>query len=142
MILLGDFNVESTEKHMKDFSLIYSCKKIIRDKTCCKSPENVMRIGLIMTNTPISFQNLQTIETELSNFHNICFTVLKFFRTKQKPHIQFRSYKKFLNDASINDLRNTFFQFSSSWENCSFGKLKKTVEVTLKKHVLLNKKIC
>ena len=30
-----------------------------------------------------------------------------------------------------------FFQFSSSWKNCSFEKLKKTIDVTLKKHAPL-----
>ena len=28
MILMGDFNVEPTEKHVKDFSLIYNFKNI------------------------------------------------------------------------------------------------------------------
>ena len=30
MILMGDFNVEPTEKHVKDFSLIYNFKNIIK----------------------------------------------------------------------------------------------------------------
>ena len=34
LIFLGDFNVEPTGKHMKDFSLIHNCKYIVRDKTC------------------------------------------------------------------------------------------------------------
>ena len=39
LILLGDFNLESTEKDMKDFSLIYNCKNIIRDKACYENAE-------------------------------------------------------------------------------------------------------
>ena len=57
LILLGGFNVEPTEKHVKDFSLIYNCKNIIRNKTYCKNPENPKCIDLTMTNTPKSFQN-------------------------------------------------------------------------------------
>ena len=41
LILLVNFNVEPIEKHMKDFSLIYNCKNIIRYKTCYKNPESV-----------------------------------------------------------------------------------------------------
>ena len=40
LIHLGDCNVEPTQKHMEDISLIYNCKHIIRDKTCYKKPEN------------------------------------------------------------------------------------------------------
>ena len=43
-MLLGDFNVEQTEKHMKDFSLIYNCKNIIRDKTCYKNTEKTQSV--------------------------------------------------------------------------------------------------
>ena len=114
LILLCDFN--PTGKHMKDFSLIYNCKNIIRYKACYKNPENPKYIDLIMTNMPKSFQNSLAIETGLSDFHKICLTVLKVFCIKQKPDIQYRSFEKFSNEAFINDLRNTFFQFSCSWE--------------------------
>ena len=70
-----------------------------------------------MTKMKKSFQNLQAIVTGLSDFQKMSLTVLKVFYTKQRPHItQCRSYKKFSNEASINDLRNTFFHFSSSWD--------------------------
>ena len=71
---------------MKDFWLIYNCKNIIRDK------------------------NPQPTEPESPDFLKMCLTVLKVFYTKEKPYIiQYRSYKKFLNKAFINDLQNTFF---------------------------------
>ena len=67
-------------------------------------------------------------------------TTLEVFHSKQKPHvIQYRSYKKFSNNVFVNVLRNTFFQFSFSWENCSFEKFKRTVDVTFKKHTPLKK---
>ena len=67
-ILLGDFTVEATEKHMKNFSLISNCKDIIRDKTCYKNPENPKCIDLIMINMTKS----QATETGLSDFHKMC----------------------------------------------------------------------
>ena len=79
-----------------------------------------------MTNMPKSFQNSQATKKGLPDFNKMCLTALKVLYAKQTPHIiQYRSYKKFSNDACINDLRNTFFQFCSNWENCSFEKLKK-----------------
>ena len=50
MILLGDFDVEPTEKHTKDVSPIYNSKNIIREKTCYKNPENPRCIDLIIKN--------------------------------------------------------------------------------------------
>ena len=80
-----------------------------------------ININLIMTNMTKYLQNSQAIETGLFDFHKMCLIVLKVFYTKQKQYfIQYRSYCNFSNEAFINDLRNTFFQFSSSWENYLF----------------------
>ena len=54
-----------------------------------------------MTNTPKSFQNSLAIETTLSDFGKICLTVSNVFHTNQKPHIHYRSYKKFSNEALL-----------------------------------------
>ena len=144
MIFLGDFNIELLEQLMKDFSPTYNCKNSIEDKTCYKNPENPKCTDLKMADMTKSFQNSWAIEAGLSDFHKMCFTVLKVFYTKQRPHIiQYRSYTKFSNKAFINDLQNTFFQFSCSCENCYFEKFKKkkkTVDVSLKKHAPLKKR--
>ena len=80
-----------------------------------------ININLIMTNMTKYLQNSQAIETGLFDFHKMCLIVLKVFYTKQKQYfIQYRSYCNFSNKAFINDLQNTFFQFSSSWENYLF----------------------
>ena len=63
LILLDDFNVDPTEQHMKDFSLIYNFKNTIWDKTYCKNPENPKCIDLIMTNMSKFFQNSPAVET-------------------------------------------------------------------------------
>ena len=42
------------------------------------------------------FQNISTIETGVSDFHNLVVTVLNMFNEKQKPKIiQYRNYKTF-----------------------------------------------
>ena len=114
MILLGDFNVELIEQHVKDFSLAYDCKNTFKDKTCYKNPENPKCIDLIMTNMLKAFEISLAIEAGLSYFNKVCFTVLNVFDTKHRPNIiQYRSYKKFSNEAFINDLENAFFQLKT-----------------------------
>ena len=50
VVLLGDFDVEPAEQHMKYYSLNYNCKNIISDKTYCKNPVNPRCIDLILRN--------------------------------------------------------------------------------------------
>ena len=84
LILLGDFNVETAEKHMKDFSLIYNCKNFVMDKTCYKNLENPKYIDPIMTNILKSFQNSLEIETELSDFSQNVFNCIESFLHQTK----------------------------------------------------------
>ena len=143
LILLDNFNVEPTEKHMKDFSLIYNCKNIIRDKTCYKNPaENPKCIDLIMTNTSKSFQNSQAIETGLSDFHKMCLTVLKVFYPKQKPllfNIEVLRYFQMKLLFLISKIR--FFNSALVGKTILLKNSKVTVDVILKKHALLKKDI-
>ena len=88
---------------MKDFSLIYNCKNIIKDKTCYKNPENPKCIDLIMTN-------------------HILFNI-GLTRNVQMKLLSMISEIHFFN-----------------WENYLFEKLKKTVDVALKKHAPLKKR--
>ena len=63
----------------------------------------------------LNAQNI--LKNSLKNLNRLIFAHIninsiqnKVFCTKQKPHIiQYRSYKKFSNEVSINDLRSTFF---------------------------------
>ena len=87
---------------------------------------------------PKSFQNSQAIKTGLSDSHKMHLTLLKVFYNEQKPLIQYRSCKKFTNEAFINHLQNAFFfQFSSRWENRSFQIFQKPVDVILTKNTPL-----
>ena len=96
VILLGDFNCESTELSMNDFCTIYNLKNLIKDPTCFKSPLHPSSIDLILTNKINYFQNSQTVETGLSDHHKMTVTVLKTFFQKQAPiTINYRDYKSF-----------------------------------------------
>ena len=40
LILLGDFTVETEEKHISDFMSVYNLKNLIRHKTCFRNSGN------------------------------------------------------------------------------------------------------
>ena len=77
VILLGHFNVEVEEKNLSNFMSVHNLKALIKQKTCFKNPENPTCIGLILTNSPRSFQNSSVFETGLSDFHKLTIIVLK-----------------------------------------------------------------
>ena len=62
-------------------------------------PENPSCIDLILTSNPISFQNSGVIDTGLSDFHKMTFTVMKTTFVKLKSNIiHYRDYRKFSNN--------------------------------------------
>ena len=106
-ILLGDFNCEPSEQPLEDFCHIFSCRNLIKEKTCFKNPQNPSCIDLILTNRSKSFQDSMVIEKSLSDFHKMSLTVMKVFYKKQKPNIiTYRSYKHFDNEAFLTDIQN------------------------------------
>lgn len=49
-ILLGDFKVETKEKHMSEFKSVHNLKNLIKRKTCFKNPKNSSCIDQVLTN--------------------------------------------------------------------------------------------
>ena len=68
--LMRNFKVKPNDATMKNFCQIYSCKNIIKDRTCFKNPINPTCIDLTVTNRPKSFQEPEVIKTGLSDFYN------------------------------------------------------------------------
>ena len=100
IMLLGDFNVKSSDPVLNDFCNVYNLFSFVKESTCFKNPYNLSCIDLFLTNRPQSFQNTLTIETGISDFHKMVITVMKVFYKKQKPKIiQYRSYKNFDNQG-------------------------------------------
>ena len=111
MILLGCFNVEVNDNHMKSFCENYGLKNLIKQSTCYKSPSNPTCIDVLLTNVPRSFPGTCVIETGLSDFHMITLTVMrKGFKKFQPRIINCRSYKHFSNEAYRESLVNKLFQ--------------------------------
>ena len=85
LVLLGDFNAEPEEESISEFLNLCNLKNLVKQNTCFKNPDKPTCIDLILTNCPRSFQNTDTFETGLSDFHKLTFTVLKQHFSKQKP---------------------------------------------------------
>ena len=86
---------------------MYNLKSSVKQKTCFKNSDNLSCIGLILTNSPRSFQDSSVFETGLSDFHKLTTTVLKQYFPKPKPKIvNYRDYRNFRNDEFRAELDN------------------------------------
>ena len=107
ILFLGDFNSETSENYLNDFCNAYNLRKMVKEETCFKNPENPSCIDLFLINRPRCFQNTVAVETGISDFHKMVVTVLKVFYKKQKPKIsQYRKYDNFNNDLFREELNN------------------------------------
>ena len=96
VLMLGDFNAQSTNANIKDFCDTYGLKHLITKPTCFKNVQNPTCIDLIMTNSPSSFQNSLCFETGVSDYHKLIVTVLRGSYRKLAPiKICHRNYNKF-----------------------------------------------
>ena len=93
VFLMGDFNVDEANIHIKDFCNLYKLKNLIKVPTCFKSPDNPKTINLILTNSVRSFQNSCALETGLFDFLKTTAIVLKSYLEKKQPKII--SYRDF-----------------------------------------------
>ena len=56
-VCMGDFNSEVSETALKNFCDLDKLKKLVREATCFKNPDNPSRIDLLLTNCSRSFQD-------------------------------------------------------------------------------------
>ena len=92
--IISDFNAETHKCHLKNFYELYDFRNLAKQRTCFKNPQNPACIDLLSTHKPHSFCNTCLIESLLSDFHKMTFTV---FKGKFKPKIvTYRDFKIFL----------------------------------------------
>ena len=116
----GDFNSEMHEYAMKEFTETYNLNNLVKDPTCFKNPLNPSLIDLILTNRSRSFQNTQTIETELSDHHKLIITVMRAFFPKQAPTIfTNRDTKHYDEDLFRNELLEELQNVNGGSVDCS-----------------------
>ena len=81
-MFIRDFNMTETEEQLKNFLELYSLKNLVKEPTCYKS-HMPKCIDLVLTNRNRSVQKATTVETGLSDFHEMVVTVLKTTFPKQ-----------------------------------------------------------
>ena len=96
LLLLGDYNCEEKDIVMEKFLCTYNLKNLVKKPTCFKNVNNPSTIDLIITNKSKSFFHTDVLETGLSDFHKMTFTILKSNYIKCNPKvITYRCFKKF-----------------------------------------------
>ena len=100
VLILGNFNVEVDDQNMKTFCDSYSLTCPTKQPICYKNPPHPKCIDLILTKMPRSFQTTCVIETELSDFHLMTWSVTRKSFKKLKPRVtNYRPYKHFSNEV-------------------------------------------
>ncbi len=137
-LMFGDFNTIETDQQIHDFMNNYSLKNLVKEPTCYKG-ENPRCIDLILTNRYRCFQNTNTIETGLSDFHKMVITVLKTKYQKAGPTvINYRDYNNFSENNFKQDLRDALGGIRSSAQNYDF--FQNCFDKVLDKHAPIKKK--
>ena len=77
ILLIGDFNSETSEKSMHDFCNVYNLESLSNTSTCFKKRENPSSIDLLLTNSKNNFDEAVVLESGLSDFHKLVVSVFK-----------------------------------------------------------------
>ena len=85
LILIGDINLETTDKKLAAFIDSHDLYSLIKEPTCFKSILNPSCIDLILTNKKHNFQNSKTFCTGYSDFHKMIYTMMKISYVKMPP---------------------------------------------------------
>ena len=130
ILLLGDFNMESTDTDMLPLIESHDLYSMIKTPTCFKSTQGRC-IDLMLTNKRHNFMHTQTFETGESDFHYMIYTMFKTkFEKAPAKVIKYRCFKKFKNDIFQCDLSNNLYNTTTG----IFTTFEETFRQTLDKH--------
>ena len=72
-IIMGDFNMQECDEHMKGMLVSYNLINLVKENTCFKGPPKYYDL----TSRKYHFQNTFAMTTGFSDFHKMTVTVLK-----------------------------------------------------------------
>ncbi len=105
VVILGDMNenILNSKQAFLECLDVNGLTNLVKDPTCNKGKPSL--IDLIITNKPKRFTNTVSVDTELSDFHNLVCTSSKFHVNAYKSTtFNYRSYKHFNANSFINDI--------------------------------------
>ena len=101
---MGDLNTEPSCPIVENFLHVHDLYCHINQKTCWKSADGTS-IDLILSNRKHSFQHTGAVETGISDYHALVYTMLKAKYVKCKAkEITYRDYRNFCKDNFTSDL--------------------------------------
>ena len=71
VLLVGGFNAEILEFCLDSFLYQQELKNLVKEKKCFKNVLNPSCIDLLLTNSALSFQHMETVSPRLSDFHKL-----------------------------------------------------------------------
>ena len=116
IVIIGDINVNMLkDNQITDWLEINGVKNIIKEPTCFKGCPSLLDVK--NTNKPKRFQNSVSVDTGLSDFHNMVCVSTKFHLPKQKgTNISYRSYKSFDRSNYLHDLSVASFHVADIFD--------------------------
>ena len=137
LVILGDFNAIASCAEIASFMAEFSFYSLISTPTCFKSTGGRC-IDLILTNKKHSFQLSQSLETGVSDYHHMIYTMLKTNFTHIPPkQVTYRSFKKFSVEAFKSDIRSNL----RVYQNGNFTSFNSILTETLDKHAPFKKRL-
>ena len=118
--ILGDVNINFLElpRCVINFLEAYRLTNLISEATCFKSVSNPSLIDVILTNTPNRIASHLNISIGVSDFHNFVCAATKMHAPKSyRRKIIYRTYKKFDQNAFVNDLDSIPFDICSLFDD-------------------------
>ena len=137
ILILGDFNIESTDVKLSPLKDGHNLYNLIKDPTCFKTTKGKC-IDLMLTNRKHSFFSTKTFETGMSDHHVMIYTIFKTTFIRLPPQkIAYRCKKTFSLPQFEADLRLNLNRIIPGDTNSFL----ETVNSVLDKHMPIKHKI-
>ena len=112
---MGDFNIYINSFGVEKNELwnLFDLTNFTHGDTCCTKSYKSAR-DLILTNRSLSFQNISSRETDLSDYHKCISSFFKFHYARLKPKVvNHRNYKNFNQSTFLKEIESTDFSIDS-----------------------------
>ena len=152
LLILGDLNIDlngqtKIPKPKKEFLHelydTYDLYNLISESTCItRTCESI--IDLILTNCSRSLMYSKTIESGLSDFHEMTTTMMRCTYTRQEPvKITYRDYTKFSKEKFISQFRAKKLKFKGHTlnTNTAYNNLIETLKEMLSVHPPIKRRL-
>ena len=105
LILIGDFNVTTSNPILSLFLDSFALWPLNVDQTCFKNSKNPSCIDFLLTNFKPSFMKTNVFETDISNHHKMISTIIKLHFARESLKTKYyQDYHKFDIDYFSSEL--------------------------------------